>query len=411
MPGEERELNLKPWLFRVAHNECIDLIRTRRQTEDITVHEVASGDRVETTVATREPKRQVMEDLDHLPEQQRGALVMRELNGLTFEEIGLAIEASPGAAKQQVYEARCALQEQAEGRAMDCEQVRKLISERDGRRVSGRKVKAHLRGCEACSDFKAGIQARSRDLRSLVPPIPVALAASLAGITGGTGGGGGLLAMIGIGGGGGAAAGGGAMKAVAIVAVTAGVGAGTVGVVEGTRDANRQQNEPSKTSQTVLPAVVPSAGIDPAAGGPAGDIARQNPLRLRGNGPGQSGRPGDPGRPGNRPSAGSPPVGGSPVVPVAPPEAPGAPGAPGHGPPASPGGSGGANGNGATPAPGGKPADLPAASDKGQAQAGSSGNAATPGPPPDAGPPATAGSSGKGVPGGSGSGNGGKKDS
>ena len=408
LPGERRDLQLKPWLFRVAHNECIDLIRGRKQTEDITGHELTAGEAVETTVVNRERLRQVLDDLEHLPERQRGALVMRELNGLSFEQIGRALETTPVAAKQQVYEARCALQEQAEGHGMDCESVRQVLSERDGRVTGGRRIKAHLRSCEACSDFKAGIQTRRNDLRSLVPPIPVALAASLAGTIGGSGGGGGLSALLGIGGGGGAAAGGGAMKVVAIVAVTAGVGAGTVGVVEGTRDGNRSSgNEPAKSSEAtdastsagstgpVPAAVVSPGGTEGAGSGTGSGSGRERPDAGPGNGSAGGGE---------APGAGSP---GTPVAPVV----PGTPGTPGNpGPPADAGGAGGSKGNGAIPSPGGKPAELPAASDKGQAQAaeaqsGSGGG----GRPVDAGPPASAGASGKAVPANPGSS--GKKDS
>jgi len=393
LPGEVRDLNLKPWLFRVAHNECIDLIRARRHTEDITEHEVASSAGVESTVVTRERLRQVLDDLGHLPERQRGALVMRELNGLSFDEIGRALDSSPGAAKQQVYEARCALQEQSEGHNMDCETARRLISEGDGRVTGGRKVKAHLRTCDSCGDFKAGIQARSRDLRSLVPPIPAVLAMSLAGITGGAGGGGGLAAMLGIGGGG-AAVGGGAMKAVTIVAIAAGVGAGTVGVVEGTRDSGSSRDIPAKVSESVLPTganVSGATGGNSAAGVATGVGRGQGPGKPGNGPPDRPLRDGRPGAPGNGPPAGVIPGNGSQTVPLVP-VVPGK-----QGPPTNPGDSGGANGSGATPAPGGRPADLPAASDEGQAQAESSSNS-TPGRPPEAGPPASPGASGKTAP-------------
>ncbi len=285
LPGETRELKLKPWLFQVAHNECINLIRARRPAEDIAEHDLAGGESLESTVANRERLRQLLSDLEHLPEQQRGALVMRELNGLSFDEIGAAIDASPGAAKQAVYEARCSLQEQAQGRDMDCETVRSKLSERDGRVSGARRIKAHLRTCEACADFRTGINARQADLRALVPPLPAALVVTITQIFGGgSGGGGGLAASIGMSGGN-AVLGGSAMKATAVIAITAGLGAGTVGLVDGARDAGQPKKSPSGTSAQSVPASrligeAPAVGAFPP-GATAAD-SRMTPRSMSG---------------------------------------------------------------------------------------------------------------------------------
>ncbi len=75
---------------------------------------------------------------------------MRELNDLSYEDIAAALSTSPGAAKQSVYEARSALLEVAEGREMDCAKARESISAGDRRVLRGRKLRAHLRGCEGC---------------------------------------------------------------------------------------------------------------------------------------------------------------------------------------------------------------------------------------------------------------------
>jgi len=58
----------------------------------------------------------LLADLAALPERARGALVMRELGGLSHEEIAAALGMSAGAAKQAIFEARTALAEIAEGR-------------------------------------------------------------------------------------------------------------------------------------------------------------------------------------------------------------------------------------------------------------------------------------------------------
>jgi len=64
-------------------------------------------------------------DLRELPERLRGALLMRELSGLSHEEIAIALDTSVGAAKQAIFDARRGLLDFAEGRAMACEAVRR----------------------------------------------------------------------------------------------------------------------------------------------------------------------------------------------------------------------------------------------------------------------------------------------
>jgi RNA polymerase sigma factor (sigma-70 family) len=186
LPGEEREIALRPWLYRIAHNEAIALARQRSPSASPSAElpdEIAAAPNqtTERLLEARERLRLLAADLRALPERQRGALVMRELSDMDYGEIATALGTSGGAARQSVYEARVALQEMSEGRDMECESVRQMLSERDGRLLRGRGVRAHLRGCEGCRDFQAGISQRRADLRALAPALPAAAAASLFG--------------------------------------------------------------------------------------------------------------------------------------------------------------------------------------------------------------------------------------
>ena len=187
LPGETREIALKPWLFRVAHNEAIGLLRARRPSVELDPEQVDRADGVDEQAETRERLRRLVGDLGELPDRQRGALVMRELNGIGFAEIGAAFGISEAAAKQTVYEARTSLHRMAEGREMACEPVREAISSEDRRRLRSRRIRAHLRECADCRDFESSIAQRRADLAVLAPPI--ALPAALAALHGALGGG------------------------------------------------------------------------------------------------------------------------------------------------------------------------------------------------------------------------------
>ncbi|MDX6602363.1 MAG: hypothetical protein QOF13_1565 [Solirubrobacterales bacterium] len=227
LPGEEREIQLKPWLFRVAHNESIDLLRKRREGPELDTAQASGAAEIAETVALRERLGRLLADLDELPERQRSALVMRELAGLGYEQIGEAFDSSASVARQTVYEARLNLRGLEAGREMGCDQVTRQLSEADGRVTRRRDIQAHLRDCAECRAFRDSIGSRRQDLAAL-SPLPAALGASiLHGLAGGqaaTSAGGSAVAAGAGAGAGKVAATSVALKAVATVAVVATVG-------------------------------------------------------------------------------------------------------------------------------------------------------------------------------------------
>jgi len=224
LPGEQREIQLKPWLYRIAHNESVELLRKRRD-QTVLGPELASptGGPVETA-DQRQRLRRLLGDLEQLPERQRGALVMRELGGLGFEQIGEAFETSAAVARQTVYEARLSLRQLEAGREMSCETVMRELSDADGRVTRRRDIQAHLRDCHDCREFGESISARRHDLAAIAPLPAVASTALLhsvlaggkasAGLSGGLAAGAGKTAMGSL-----------AVKSAATVAVVAVLGA------------------------------------------------------------------------------------------------------------------------------------------------------------------------------------------
>jgi RNA polymerase sigma factor (sigma-70 family) len=183
-----RDAPLRPWLFRITHNEAVSLLRRRRPTVELTEGNEPTAPSAVERVLERERLTLLISDLRELGDRQRGALVMRELSGLSHAEIALALGISVGAAKQAIFEARRALLDLAEGRAMTCEQVRRMISDGDGRVLRARRVRAHLRECDGCAAFAAAIPGRRADLQALAPPLaPLAAAGILGGVLGGSG--------------------------------------------------------------------------------------------------------------------------------------------------------------------------------------------------------------------------------
>ena len=243
LSSRPRDLALRPWLYRIAHNESISLLRRRRPHAELDEAADVSRPGADHDAETNARLSQLVADLNQISERQRGALVMREISGLSYADIAASLAISENAAKQTVHEAHSALHDLEEGRSMDCEVVRSTLSVGDRRLLRGRKVAAHLRGCDGCRSFKDSIQTRRRDLAALCPPIPASLAIALlhslfgGGGAGSTGGGGGILAG-GSGTGGGILAGGGASTgatagAATATATTAGAGLASAGAAAG----------------------------------------------------------------------------------------------------------------------------------------------------------------------------------
>lgn len=83
----------KPWLFRIAHNQSISIIRARGREAPTDAPPPAA---VNDDPETREQLRTLVSDLVALPDRQRGAIVMREMSGLSYAEIAAALDVAPG---------------------------------------------------------------------------------------------------------------------------------------------------------------------------------------------------------------------------------------------------------------------------------------------------------------------------
>jgi RNA polymerase sigma factor (sigma-70 family) len=295
---EERDFEVRPWLFRIAHNEAISMVRQRREAVDLDAIGSLGSDSLAQAVEDRARLDQLRSDLRDLPERQRAALVLRELSGLSHEEIAVVLHSSARAVKQTIFDARTALHQCAEGRAMLCADVQRALSDGDGRVMRGRRLRAHVRSCGACREFKAALAQRPADLALLAPALPSAAGAALlaqllpgaaAGVTSTAGAAGGVAASAG-----GAAtagvAGGGVAATVATKVAIVAVAAATLGGV-GTvvRDAAKPQ-DPSTRPDTAAPAtaaprpVSTPASTRPAAlGGVAGSTGRGAPATAGGS--------------------------------------------------------------------------------------------------------------------------------
>ena len=107
------EIDLRPWLFRIVRNTALNDLRDNPPSPELPAEALAGGANPAEELERREELADLMKRLRALPESQRAAIVMRELEGLGHEEIAAALGLSDGGARQAIYRARQALREGA----------------------------------------------------------------------------------------------------------------------------------------------------------------------------------------------------------------------------------------------------------------------------------------------------------
>src|SRR4051794_3111638 len=191
--NDSREMNVRAWLYRVAHNRCIDHLR-RPVPPAAEVFEVSRKplhDPIEEA-QRRDDLKRLVEDVGRLPDQQRSALLMREIDGLAYADIAGALEVTVPAVKSLLVRARVGLVEAAEARDTACSVIRDdLAASYDrGVKASGR-ARKHMRECDGCREYRTALRGMRRSFAALSPAVgigPLAVLGKALGL-GGAGGG------------------------------------------------------------------------------------------------------------------------------------------------------------------------------------------------------------------------------
>jgi RNA polymerase sigma factor (sigma-70 family) len=189
--ASNRQLALRAWLYRVAHNRCIDELRRPPlpSPELIEFTRPPASDPI-VIAEQRDTLRQLLEDVRRLPEQQRSALLMRELSDMSYAELSGALDVSVPAVKSLLVRARVGLAKAAEARDVACSSIREELSVAHDRGVrSTGTARRHLRDCQGCREFRRDMRGLTKQLSVLAPALgPAAVIAKLIGFGGGAGG-------------------------------------------------------------------------------------------------------------------------------------------------------------------------------------------------------------------------------
>ena len=253
--ADERPVNARPWLYRIARNRCLNHLRKPRAAgqDSMDIFERDNGATTAETVHGREEFRQVVTDVGDLPETQRTALLLREIDALSYEQIAETMDTTIPSVKSLLVRARVSLAEAAEARLLTCDEVRlELGRVAEGLTRSTSPVRRHVKACDRCRIFRTELRSTTKALAAVYPIGPLVILKKLGlaklGFGGGAAAGGAAAGGSGIVGSAGMAAGGAATAATA----ASGAASGALGAGLGTLA--------SKAAAGMAAAVIVTAG-------------------------------------------------------------------------------------------------------------------------------------------------------
>lgn len=117
-----RESSFYTWLYRITVNKCIDFIRKRKRKREVDYDDAIQSARDTSTdgelmpsrlglnpdrvYARKELREKMLEALETLGEKHRTILILREVEGLSYEEIAEVLQISKGTVMSRLYHAR-----------------------------------------------------------------------------------------------------------------------------------------------------------------------------------------------------------------------------------------------------------------------------------------------------------------
>ncbi|HEY1689877.1 MAG TPA: sigma-70 family RNA polymerase sigma factor [Solirubrobacteraceae bacterium] len=176
--ADERAIHVRPWLYRIARNRSLNHLRRASAigVDSMDVHFAEGGISTGEKVLRRESFRQLIADVQELPETQRTALLLREIDALSYEQIAEAMETTIPSVKSLLVRARISLAEAAEARKLSCAEVREQLGEAaEGLTKLEAPARRHMRSCERCRSFRKQLKTNNVALAMTMPVGAIAI--------------------------------------------------------------------------------------------------------------------------------------------------------------------------------------------------------------------------------------------
>lgn len=167
--SSEKPIHLRAWLFAIARNRCYSVLRARRERPTPELSDAVT-EGLATQVQRRQDLRDLVRDMGRLPDQQRAALVLAELEALSHQEIGEVLGVPRDKVKALVFQARESLVASRTARETDCAEIREQLATQRGGGLRRSNLRRHLCECAGCRDYRKQID---RQRHQVVVALPV----------------------------------------------------------------------------------------------------------------------------------------------------------------------------------------------------------------------------------------------
>jgi RNA polymerase sigma factor (sigma-70 family) len=164
--ASDREIAFKPWVYEVAKNACIDQIRRAKRSNEVSIDSddfsareegrlSAGAASTDATVRRRQELDSLKMAFNELPEQQHEVLVMRELEGLSYDKISRRMGLSRSAVESMLFRARRRLKDEFDDieTGERCLRVQGAMAKMSNGGVGMREERrlfGHLHDCATC---------------------------------------------------------------------------------------------------------------------------------------------------------------------------------------------------------------------------------------------------------------------
>ena len=113
--ADEREIQVRPWLYRIARNRCLNQLRRTAPVavDSMDEHSAEHGRTLVEKVVSRQEFRELLGDVQALPDTQRTALLLREIDGFAYAHIAVAMDTTVPGVKSLLVRARIGLLDSA----------------------------------------------------------------------------------------------------------------------------------------------------------------------------------------------------------------------------------------------------------------------------------------------------------
>ena len=167
-------VNLKPWLYTIARNRCLSMLRARRETLalDDVGEPSCSGLALAEEVELGEDLKEMLGDLARLPDDQRAALVLAELGDLSQQEIAATLDVRTDKVKALIFQAREALAGWRQAHAASCHEICEQLATLNGSALRRAPIRRHLAVCPTCTAFEGEVKRQRAALGLLLPVVP-----------------------------------------------------------------------------------------------------------------------------------------------------------------------------------------------------------------------------------------------